>query len=241
MHTVVANCASTGLWWLVLVGSLAVFTRPQLGPIIGVVTVAVLVLQLSRNRRFTVALALSLAAMIGVTGWSAVALRNFDQYNDHAAARAYFWHELVQKPRMLAIWLWRRVGRPPVRAWSDSRDVPTASGELRLELLLQLYKRECPELVAWHREEAPNYFRTGSEGPLPHLRLMTRDLPVLLQPWVRGQRDPFDLCKPRSSESPISRGKSTPNRNPACSHCWTNPRPPPHTTSTESRSHPSGL
>ena len=186
VHAVVANCASTGLWWPVLVGSLAVFTRPQLGPIIGVVTVAVLVLQLSRNRRFTVALALSLAAMIGVTGWSAVALRNFDQYNDHAAARAYFmsWYRSTDAGYLA---MEKGMGRPPCPSLERlTRDVPTASENFAWNYYFNSYKRECPELVAWHREEAPNYFERVLKGPLPTLRLMTRDLPVLLQPWVRG-------------------------------------------------------
>ncbi len=173
-------------WWLGLVMAIATFVRPQVGLIMGALAGLLLLVVMLRRQRVTALMVVPLVTCLLAAGWSVVALTAFDRSNSHDAARAYFmsWYRGTD-PGYRA--MEQELGRPECRVLDGyTRDVQEAAMHFAWDFYSNSYRVQCPELAAWHQDSAPNYLERLVADPAANARLFVRDLPFLVQPWVRG-------------------------------------------------------
>lgn len=174
-------------WWMTLVMLAAVFVRPQLGLLMGVAGFGLLAWRWYRARRPLTVVIVPLLAAVAAMGWSLSALAQFDRYNGHDIARAYFmsWYRGTD-PEYKAMEV--EFGRPVCPTLdSYTRDVAEASKRFAWNYYFTSYRKQCPELAAWHARSAPDYVERVLNAPGATARLAWRDVPFLVQPWVRGE------------------------------------------------------
>jgi hypothetical protein len=174
-------------WWMTLVMLAAVSVRPQLGLLMGAAAVGLLGWRWSKARQPQALVIVPLLTTVAAMVWSISALAQFDRYNGHDIARAYFmsWYRGTD-PEYRAMEV--EFGRPACPTLdSYTRDVGVASQRFAWNYYFTSYRKQCPELAAWHASSAPNYVERVLNAPGATARLAWRDIPFLVQPWVRGE------------------------------------------------------
>lgn len=173
-----------------VLAALAILARPQVCVVVGPLTIALLGYVAFRRRQIGIVLAVSALLSIAATVWAPIALANFDKANSHTASRAYFfsyYRGTDPAYRQMEI----EAGRPACPIFDQqSASVETASKQSPWVFFLDPgpngYHQLCPELAAWHANQAPNYTQRLVQAPAATARLLLRDSGFLWIAWVRG-------------------------------------------------------